>query len=951
MSCSDTPVLVPSLPTHASRLSVPAPRHPPPSAPAPRVAAYGSKIITLSWKKRLRQAPSSAADPLVVDYNRTFFGVDDPATRPSVCEYFASKPALVSDFLALSDLFGPCPLPPLEWKAQLPSHAALLRTPFGRPSPSASFTQTACFETAVFNVFKSGLLDLPSFDTLCACHPLLHHMARLIPALAPYDFTWLRDYDSDWESYSTVPPRREMAFLALVFHYDLHLSAAVRYLGERFTGSYRDADTICELLAQHHIPPDLIAHFRRVITHGGPAHLNTEVSRANTLLYWREGNATSILQHEDTVRQTMAKEMRNAFCFPLPSWTTRFMKHIFLTPLHILLKDDKARMIFNAKLRHNEDAVSLNMMTSTHLGVELDCEYGTVYQRIFERIYNLRISYPDEDLVIHANDIKSCFRQIKHHPDVVGGFCYTLFEHLWVQVGLTFGSDFSPQNWEPCRRVLELLAQSLFHDTSLRDKHRKYLDRILWSDSLTSRKARRRFVQAFRDSKNPGVLDEDGRPTATPHHVFVDDGIYADAYDVVRIEQALAASIEAIFIILGESDLTKRQDPISFDKMCELLVAPFNKILGLLFDLRKLTVGPPPEFVAKTVARLDAFHDGRRSFQVQEMSELLGMLQHIANSSRWLNHLLSHLYTSLGAALGCNKAHLLNTRKEFREALKLISSPSSSPSRRSFAHSTTARQIHSSTRRYFLNTTAKEELRLIRAALRDDTIPKYSPIAFLIPRDPSGTAWGDSCLSAAGGYSIDMQFWWYLEWPPQVVKYTLLFMRNNPDKGKLISINALEYATVIINYCAALLYFQELTPRVDAHPTVHIKADNTTAESWASSGCKRGLLMGRALGRLQCALMLRNCLGLTMGHVTTKDNWIADEISRIKQELDSLTTFCSLISQFPQLSGCRRYHPSAVVLSAVTDALLTQKMPDPLSLSQLLLSDLGSFTTCASVQH
>lgn len=950
-SNANAPVLMPSpsyYPQHSTP-SVHTQRRPPRPAPAPRVAAYGSKIINLSWQKRLRQAPTSMVDPLVADYNQTFFGIDDPATRPSVCEYFASKPAIVSDFFALSDLFGPSPDPPLEWKAQLPSHSELLRTPFGRPSPDASFTQTACFETAVFNVFKSGFLDLPSFDNLCACHPLLRHMARLIPVLAQYDFTWLRDYDSDWASYSEVPARREMAFLALVFHYDLHLSAAVRYLGERFTGSYRDADTICALLAQHDIPPDLIEHFRRVITHGGPAHLNSEVSRDNTLLYWREGNATSILQYEHTVRKTMAKEMRNSFCFPLPAWTTRFMKHIFLTPLHILLKDDKARMIFNAKLRHNEDAVSLNMMTSTHLGVELECGYGTVYQRIFERLYNLRISYPDDDLVIHANDIKSCFRQIKHHPDVVGGFCYVLFEHLWVQVGLTFGSDFSPQNWEPCRRVLELLAQSLFHDTSLRDKHRKYLDQILWCDSLSSRKARRqRFVRAFRDSKNPGVMGEDGTPAATPHHVFVDDGIYADVYDIARVEQALAASIEAIFILLGESDLRKRQDPISFEKMCELLVAPFNKILGLHFDLRRLTVGPPPEFIAKTLSRLAAFHGGRRSFQVKEMSELLGMLQHIANSSRWLNHILSHLYTSLGAALGSNKAYLLNTSKAFREALATATSPSAKPSHRSFAQSATARQVHSSQRSYFLNATAKEELHLIRAALLDDTIPKYSPIAFLVPRDPNGTAWGDSCLYAAGGYSIDMKFWWYVEWPSTIVEYTLLYMRNHPEKGKLISINALEYATVIINYCAALLYFQEVSSE-DVHPTVHINADNTSAESWASSGCKRGLLMGRALGRLQCALMLRNSLGLTLGHVTTTENWIADEISRVKRELDSLTSFCSLISKFPQLSGCRRYRPSAAVLSAITDALLTQKMHDPVALSQQLLSDLGSFTTCASV--
>ena len=912
--------------------------------PPPGVGAFGSAHVVSTWAKKQRTAPVSVHDPLTAKYNKQFFGLDDPGLRPTVCEYFASTPALVSTFCDLSDLaVGSRSVP--QWKKAVPSVATLLRERFGRPTPDISFTQEASFETVAFNVFKSGYLDFPSFKTLCDCHTLFQHLATLIPVLSEYDFTWLRDYDRDWESYSDVPARRELAFLALVFHYDLHLPFAVRFLGERFTGAYRDAHTICKTLARHGVPDELISAYRRVITMGGPAHLVSEVNRSNALLYWRKGNATSIKQHEDTVRKTMAKEMRNAFCFPLPFWTCRFMKHTFQTPIHILVKNDKARMIFNAKLRHDEDAVSLNMMTSTHLGVEMDCDYGSVYQRIFQRLYNLRISYPDKWIVIHANDVKSCFRQIKHHPDAVGGFCYALFEHLWVQIGLTFGSDFSPQNWEPCRRVLEVLAESLFDDDSLRMKHRKYLDKLLWGKDLATDPATQAFVQAVRDSKNGGVFDADGRPVNTPHAVFVDDGIYADVFDMVRIERALAASIESIFILLGDSDLLRRQDAVSFDKMCALPVAPFNIVLGLFFDMRLLTVGPPQAFLDKTLQAIKPYHSARRSFQVRDLSELLGLLQHIANSSRWMQYILSHLYTSLAASLRCNKAHLINTSKDFRELLRSIDSSDAHPHHRSFAQSQAARHLHASTKRYYFNRTAKAELDLIRRALQDDTIPKCSPIAFLIPRDPSGVAWGDSCLYAAGGYSIDMKFWWYLEWPDEVVQHTLLFISKTPKDGKFISINALEYATVILNYCASLLYFLSEAPNV-VHPTVHILADNRTAESWAFSGCKRGLGMGRALGRLQCALMLRNKLGLTLGHVTTKENVIADEISRIKRELDSLKSFCSLISQYPQLSGCRRYIPSAGVLSAISEALLTQNTPDPLRLSQQLLDDLGNFTTC-----
>ena len=87
--------------------------------------------------------------------------------------------------------------------------------------------------------------------------------------------------------------------------------------------------------------------------------------------------------------------------------------------------------------------------------------------------------------------------------------------------------------------------------------------------------------------------------------MFVDDSIYAEIYETNRaqIEQTVAAGIEAIFILLGRSDLSKRQDPISFEKMEEMMVSYFNKVLGQIVNPRKLEVGVPPAFVATTRLR------------------------------------------------------------------------------------------------------------------------------------------------------------------------------------------------------------------------------------------------------------------------------------------------------------------------------------------------------------
>ena len=60
--------------------------------------------------------------------------------------------------------------------------------------------------------------------------------------------------------------------------------------------------------------------------------------------------------------------------------------------------------------------------------------------------------------------------------------------------------------------------------------------------------------------------------------------------------------------------------------------------------------------------------------------------------------------------------------------------------------------------------------------------------------------------------------------------------------GKLTSINALEYAIVLIN-CVTNTYYWVVLQKcllqlLNPHPVVFINADNTTAESWTEKGLK-----------------------------------------------------------------------------------------------------------------
>ena len=274
---------------------------------------------------------------------------------------------------------------------------------------------------------------------------------------------------------------------------------------------------------------------------------------------------------------------------------------------------------------------------------------------------------------------------------------------------------------------------------------------------------------------------------------------------------------------------------------------------------------------------------------------LTGQLGTIANTSLWLKHLMSHVYTSITAGLSTNKSILVCTSKSFREQLKIAKNTpldDIGEMERTFAVSETARKVHNFRKPHIIVKTLRAELDMIYEALASPNIQKYSPIAHLIPGVADSICHGDSSLDSAGGWSTDMKFWWWHGWSDDVKRRTLRFVKDGKS-GQLIDINVLEYATVLISY-AATYYFWVVEGNCKTkqipYPKVLIMADNVASEYWAKKGCKRSMT-GRRLGRIQCAMMINNTVGLSMDHVDTHTDIIADKISHWESECDILPVF------------------------------------------------------------
>ncbi|KAL7539229.1 hypothetical protein ACHAWF_006339, partial [Thalassiosira exigua] len=540
--------------------------------------------------------------------------------------------------------------PSSNWRDGLPSWLDLYCQEFDRPDLAYSFTQQASADTCLFLVLKSGYLSAHGKPQLYkGTNPLVQQLDVMQQRLATYNFRWIRNMNKTWKDQKCINKEKAWAMMACLFHYNLDVSLLMIYLGNNYTAAHRNVQETAKRL-EPHVEPYLIDLYIRLMTVGCPTHFVAESSRENSVRYWRAGNNPSIPKKLGQVLDTMNKEDKNNF---------RFIPHLHFIPHHLLEKEgNKDCLITDAKMRHDAECISANM-------------FGDVLTRLLTRIWNLRISYPLRDIIIitHANDVKSCFQQLKHHPDVMGACSYILGHYLFLQCGLRFGSDFSPANWEVLRRIAEQLATSLFKDKSLRTKHREYLDRLHGKSDLGKHNAS--FTPAKACSQNKGVFDENRVSEDTPHTFYVDDDLYAEIYDRERIEQAIAVSIEAIFILLGDSDLIFRQDPVSFDKLEEMMVNYMN--LDCQHKDNDMTVQTPLDYIASTANTQEKHWQKKmNSCKLKEIETLAGCLGHIANTAPWLRFLMAHVYTSIARALKVSTSILITTNKGFRDMIKTI---------------------------------------------------------------------------------------------------------------------------------------------------------------------------------------------------------------------------------------------------------------------------------------
>ncbi len=213
---------------------------------------------------------------------------------------------------------------------------------------------------------------------------------------------------------------------------------------------------------------------------------------------------------------------------------------------------------------------------------------------------------------------------------------------------------------------------------------------------------------------------------------------------------------------------------------------------------------------------------------------------------------------------------------------------------------------------------------------------------------PMFTSFGDSCLKGTGGYSIMLRFWWHIPFHEAVKQRTLLNKRDNKD-GLLILINVLKFVTDIINYCATLHIATTTSVTNDPYLVLLNVTDNASAQSWTTGACKKSKV-GHMLARFFCSLMINSPLGINSKWISTDENKIDHDISRIKKESadeDSPPFFdySTLTQRYPELIHCSSFTIQPKLISLIWEIVLTKRWPCHNKIRRLRLKPLCKLIT------
>ena len=358
---------------------------------------------------------------------------------------------------------------------------------------------------------------------LSSLSPEFEAIIFYVPTLLKINFSALRDPDPNYATRKEISKRLVWLMAACAVHYDLDFGLVLRYLAGEYTGEWRDVNQIVRNVSPYVSASDA-EHIKRILSSGCPFEFNWEQTNENREVFLRRGNSPSIKANWGSVLKTLAKETRNKHLMVFPRWMVRGSPAGNHVPAHVVVRPGSSdRLIWNGSTKRAASETTMNEVTPTDREPEIT--FGHMYMAFIVWIWRLRISYPNEEILLAFLDISSCFRFPRIFADLVGAFGFVIGPWFFAPNAMVFGSVTSASSWEPFRRAIMGIALAGFFTACLVKKHKALLAMVRWAPPPPPDT---RFIQAQECSRNRSIVNRDGSTEPTPHHIYVDDNLLAD---------------------------------------------------------------------------------------------------------------------------------------------------------------------------------------------------------------------------------------------------------------------------------------------------------------------------------------------------------------------------------------------------------------------------------------
>ena len=836
---------------------------------------------------------------------------------------------------------------------------AKVNQPFGKDNLTQFFLSSQpALRHVLLPLWKSGYLfdcRQSSWPALCVAYHPANTLRLLLSEYDQVDFNPLRGYSPTWDQETEVSNPRVAMTTAALLHFNGSTADTVRWVGGPHVAHHRDHHAILRRLKDSALCAPTYEHIKRILLQGIPGRCQVFGTEDNFQAYYSYGNHASVEADPEKTYNAMVKDYRKGYTLLFDQRLIPLLLNCHVTPQGVVDVDTphrKPRPIFDSSFRPAPWCSAINDWTDKKW--EPPLTFANAEMAFMIWVYNLRVTYPHEELYLADDDVSGAFRQLKYHPNLVAMHASVQCGFGCLNTGGTFGDNTTPSNFDPCGESRRHLSRFLWLECpGICGIVEPHLPPITTSPPPTAQEVAA-FALADACPLNRGVIDACGNRLPPPYPMHVDDNLYADV--LLHLCRSVCASAGGLFELFGWPTNPLVPSPLSMDKL-ETRYDHRRKMVGRLFDSRTLTVGMLPHKREHLLALLVEWAS-RTKFTLLDIAALLGTLESHTRYARWARCWYFALQNAVRR--GLEKRYYALSRIQGRlateEATLKTQLPTSLQSRLlSLISRSKAQFLWHSRQTFVVTSEARACLRALHQYVQDTSSPWATHLGLIVPRQPHFESFGDASHTGAGAYCPELCFWFEIVWSQRVVRGCRYL--KSKQRG-YVHINSLEFIVVILQLAAVITRFRTLPPALASRvfpsgvPSIPVwlgRTDNLVSRAWEVKATSKSS-QGQALVAVYSGLLRLGRVHTMCTHVAGKANVVADDISRNDFSQPFPIRSSQLFQRHPCLKGFAYFLPSPALLRLLTSRLFSEHAPTQC----VLPKNLGHFapdssTTSSSV--